>query len=101
MEVGGWVQNSLRKNIILGKSYQNYRILVLIIWGSVPCAFSVSTLLKVASHYDLSVLSMSEMSFQKKVLIWGWLGEASSIQFFLWEFWWNFFNFEKPLTVYL
>ena len=29
-------------------------------------------LLKVVSHYDFSVLSMSVMSFQKKVLVGGW-----------------------------
>ena len=31
------------------------------------CILSVHTLLKVVSHYDLSVLSMSVMGFQKKV----------------------------------
>ena len=33
------------------------------------CILSVNTLLKVVSYYDLSVLSMSVMGFQKKV---GW-----------------------------
>ena len=36
------------------------------------------TLLKVVSYYDLSVLSMSVMGFQKKV----WVGAVSDIQFF-------------------
>ena len=39
------------------------------------------TLLKVVSYYDLSVLSMSVMGFQKKV--WGWgVGGVSYIQFY-------------------
>ena len=44
---------------------------VLIFWSSIP-------LLKVVSYYDLSVLSMSVMGFQKKF---GWV--FSSIQFYL------------------
>ena len=32
--------------------------------------FVYYTLLKVANYYDLSVLSMSVMGFQKKVWIW-------------------------------
>ena len=39
---------------------------------------SVYTLLKVVGYYDLSVLSMSVMGFQKK----GWVGGVSSIQVF-------------------
>ena len=39
----------------------------------------VYTLLTVV-NYDLSVLSTSVMSFQKKVWM-GWVGEVSSIQF--------------------
>ena len=41
------------------------------------CILSVSTLLKVVGYYDLSVLSMSVMGFQKN-----WMG-VSSIHFFL------------------
>ena len=37
------------------------------------CILSVYTLLKVVSYYDLSVLSMSVMGFQKKFAC-GWLG---------------------------
>ena len=58
------------------------------------CILSVYTLLKVVGYYDLSVLSMSVMGFQKKSL--GrveWVGGVSSIQFLL-----DFFNFEKPLS---
>ena len=40
------------------------------------------TLLKVVSYYDLSVLSMSVMGFQKK-LDGGWVGGVSSIQVFV------------------
>ena len=47
-------------------------MLVLIFWGSIPCVFRLYTLVKVVSHYDLSVLSMSVMGFQKGV---GGLGE--------------------------
>ena len=41
---------------------------------------NVYTLLKVVGYYDLSVMSMSVMGFQKKVWI-GWVGGVSSIQF--------------------
>ena len=47
------------------------------------CILSVYTLLKVVSYYDLSVLSMSVMGFQKK-FGWGWVGGVSSIQVFFW-----------------
>ena len=40
------------------------------------------TLLKVVSYYDLSVLSMSVMGFQKKFGL-GWVGGVTSIQFYL------------------
>ena len=42
------------------------------------CILSVYTLLKVVGYYDLSVLSMSVMCFQKK-LDGGWVGGVSSI----------------------
>ena len=38
------------------------------------CIQSVYTLLKVVGYYDLSVLSMSVMGFQKKYLDGGWVG---------------------------
>ena len=57
MEVGGWVQVSL--GICLGKSSHNC---------SKPyCYFG-----KVVNYYDLSVLSMSVMGFQKKFVC-GWV----------------------------
>ena len=43
----------------------------LIFWSSIPCVFCLYTLLKVVSYYDLSVLSMSVMGFQKKEV---WMG---------------------------
>ena len=46
------------------------------------CILSVYTLLKVVGYYDLSVLSMSVMVSKKK-FGWGWVGQLSSIQFFL------------------
>ena len=55
--------------------------------------YSVYTLLKVVCYFDLSVLSMSVMGFQKK-FGWGWVGGVSSIQV---VFFWNFFNFAMPL----
>ena len=62
------------------------------------CILFVYTLLKVTSYYDLSVLSMSMMGFQKSLDGGGWVGGVRSINFF-WDFW-NFFNFNfaKPLT---
>ena len=50
------------------------------------CILSVYTLLKVVGYYDLSVLSMSMMGFQKKKLDGGWVGVVSSIQFFFYRF---------------
>ena len=38
------------------------------------CILSVYTLLKVVGYYDLSVLSMSVMGFQKKAGHGGWVG---------------------------
>ena len=60
------------------------------------CILSVCALPKVVGYYDVSVLSMSVMGFQKK-LDGEWVGVVSSIQFgfgFL-----ECFNFTKPLTV--
>ena len=48
------------------------------------------SLLKGVGYYDLRVLSMSVMGFQKK-FGW-WVGGASSISNFFWDFG-NFFNF--------
>ena len=63
IEVGGWVQVSLGI-FFLGKSSQNNPKPILMFWTM--CILSVYTLLKVVSYYDLSVLSMSVMGFQKK-----------------------------------
>ena len=44
---------------------------VLIFWSSIPCVFCLYTLLKDVGYYDLSVLSMSVMGFQKTKV---WMG---------------------------
>ena len=59
------------------------------------CILSVYALLKVVGYYDLSILSMSVMGFEKS-LDGGWLGGMSSIQIFL-----NFLNFAKPQNRHL
>ena len=53
------------------------------------CILSVHTLLEVFGYYDLSVLSMSVMGFQKKKV---WMG-VSSIKVFL-----GFFKLCKSLS---
>ena len=57
---------------IFFKSSQNSPKPVLIFWSGIPCVFCLYnyTLLKVVSYYDLSVLSMSVMGFQKKLGGW-------------------------------
>ena len=61
-------------------------------------AVGLYTLLKVVGYYDLSVLSMSVMGFQKKFGcgVGGW-GELYPILF--WIFW-NLLNFSRPLNKY-
>ena len=58
------------------------------------CILSTDHVLKVVGYYDLSVLSMSVMGFQKKSLDGGWVGGVSFIQFVVFL---EFFNFAKPL----
>ena len=53
-------------------SSQNSSRPVLIFRSSIPCVFFLYTLLNVVGYYDLSVLSMSVMGFQKKVWMGGW-----------------------------
>ena len=43
----------------------------------------LSVLLKVVGYYDLSVLSMSVMGFQKKSLYGGWVGGCELYPIFL------------------
>ena len=61
------------------------------------CILFVYTLLKVVSHYDVSVLYMSVMGFHKKSLN-GEMGEWDEVYPSLFLDFWNFFNFAKPLT---
>ena len=77
------------------KSSTNSPILILIFCGGIPCVFCLYTLLKVVSHYDLKVLSMSVTGFNKKNWIWGWVG-LSSIHL-VEDF--GIFNFAHPLCV--
>ena len=96
MEMGEWVQVSL--GFFVGKLSQNSSKPVQIRWSSMPyvlCLYNY-TLLKVVSFYDLSVLSMSVMGFQKKLDGGGWVGWALSK--FLFRFL-DFFNFAKPLRL--
>ena len=101
MEVSGWAQVSLGSNHYW-KSSHNIPIPVLIFWSSRPCTmFCLYTLLKNVSYiyYDLSVLSMSVMGFQKTVQIGGgWMGRAPSS--FILDFWRKNY-FAKPLSTYL
>ena len=64
-----------------GKSSQNNPKPVLIFWSSIPCVFCLYnyTLLKVVGYYDLSILSMSVMGFQKKSLYGVWVGGWSEL----------------------
>ena len=57
------------------------------------CILSVYTLLKVVGYYDLSVLSMSVMGFQKKV----WMGGGGGWGDLHPSLFWIFVNFAKPL----
>ena len=66
MEVGAWVQ-VLKGIFLVGKTSQNSPKQVMIFSSSIPCVFCLYILLKVVGYYNLSVLSMSVMGFQKKV----------------------------------
>ena len=71
--MGGWLQVSLGILIVVGKSSKNSPKPVLIFWSSIPSVFCLHyTLLKVVSYFDLSVLSVSVMGFQKNG--WGCVG---------------------------
>ena len=72
MEVGEAHTGLTWKKILNGKSSENSLILVVLIFGVVYHVHF--TLLKVVSHYDLSVLSMSVMGFQKA----NWIGVGSN-----------------------
>ncbi len=61
------------------------------------CILYVYTLLKVVSYYDLSVLSMSVMGFQKKKFGWR-VGGVSSTQVFF-GFFEFFLTLQSPLTI--
>ena len=67
----GWVGQGLtRIFLVFGKSSQNSHKPVLIFWSSIPRVFCLYALHKFVGYYDLSVLSMSVMGFQKKRFGW-------------------------------
>ena len=70
MEVGGTRSHS--EFLFCGNSSENSPKPVLLFLSGIPCLYP---LLKVVGYYDLSVLSMSVMCFQKKYLMeGGWVG---------------------------
>ena len=79
----------LTRIFLVGKSSQNCPKPVLIFWSSIPCVLCLYTLLKIVCYYDMSVLSISVMGFQKKVVMGGW---GKLYPSFFWDFW-IFFNF--------
>ena len=74
-----------------GKSFQNSPIPILIFWSSISCVFCLYIHVNVVCYYDLSVLSISVMVFQKKFGWGGWVSEFYPVLFRI------FFNFAKPL----
>ena len=99
MGVGGWWGGSRFHSECFfgGKSSQNSPKPALIFWSSIPCVSWIYITKKVVGYYDLSVLSMSVMGFQKKIGC-GWVGGVSSIQFFCGIF--GIFLTAKPLIFY-
>ena len=94
-----WVDGSRSHSVfvVVGKSSQNSPKPVVIFWSSIPCVFCLYALLKVVGYYDLSVLSMSVMCFQKKP-VWiesGWVGGVSCLRIFFGIFW-IFYLFKAP-----
>ena len=64
-----WVGGSRsHSEFFFGNSSPNTSKTVLIFWSRISCVFCLYTLFK--SYYDLSVLSMSVMGFQKKKFAW-------------------------------
>ena len=63
------------------------------------CIVSVYTLPKVVGYYDLSVLSMSVLGFQKK-FGWGVGGCGELYPSFFLDFW-KLFNFAKPFSDFM
>ena len=88
----GWVGPGLTR--IFFRSSQNSPKPVLIFWSRYHVC--KKKLLKVVGYYDLSVLSMSVMGFQKKKFRWGvggWVFDLYPIFFLI------CFNFAKPLSL--
>ena len=89
MEVSGWVEVSLTIFYFF-KSSKKSPMLVRIFWGSIPCVLcgynNKYMLLKVVSHYDMNVLSMSVMGFPKKQSLDKARGGFGELYPFCWEF---------------
>ena len=99
MEVGGWVQASLR--IFFVENRPKIALNQCKYFGVVQytmCILSAYTLLlKVVGYYDLSVLPMSVEGFQKQQFGWGVGRWGELYPSFFWDFL-NFLNFAKPLS---
>ena len=72
-----------------GKSFQHSPKPVLIFWSSIglPCVFCLYIMLKVVGYYDLSVMSMSVMGFQKRKVSMGVGGWGELYPCFFLDFW--------------
>ena len=80
MYVSGWMGPGLtRKNILIEKVFKNSPILVLVCCGNMPITCVICSnihYLKRVNLYDLSIISISVIGFQKKcVQGMGWLVE--------------------------
>ena len=77
MEVGVWVQVSLGIFCVENRPKIALNQYILIFWSIIPstmCILSVYALLKCVRYYDLSVLCISVMGFQKSLDGGGWVG---------------------------
>ena len=89
MEVGGCVQVSLVFVVVENRPKMALTKPLLIFGSSIPCVFCLYIhCLKVVGYYDLSVLFMLVMCFQKKKFGWGVGGCGELYAFFL-----DFFEF--------
>ena len=98
MDVGGWVGPGVTRNFccrwkIISKYWYTSTYIV---WTYTMWILCVNRIIKVVSHYDLSVLSTSVMGFQNKVWIWVCVGGVRSIQ--SWDVLNFFLTFAKPLN---
>ena len=96
--MGGCVQVSIGRRFF-GNLSQNSPKLVLIFSASKAYrAYFVDKLLKVVSHYDLSVLFMSVMGFKKNPKVWMGMGGWDEIYPVLCVNFWNYLKPRKALN---